>query len=120
MRKILLLPAAFCLLTFAPVSAQDAPIEFRVVPVQGNPSDCMQLDASLSRVHTITKTADGADIKSAGGINDKMKQTSPNVYETSFSLNGKTLKVVADASKTPKTLQVSEPRLGCRWTAVAK
>ncbi|TAJ37459.1 MAG: hypothetical protein EPO55_18730 [Reyranella sp.] len=34
--------------------AQNAPIEFRVVAAKGNPSGCISLDASLSRVHTIT------------------------------------------------------------------
>ena len=48
-----------------------------------------------------------------------MKQTTPGVYTTSFSLGSTTLNVVADASKTPKTLEVTEPRLGCRWNAVA-
>ena len=113
---VVLLAGAICM----EAKAQDAPIEFRVAPAQGNPSGCYQLDASLSRVHTIRKTAAGAEITSAGGINDKMKQTSPNVYETSFSLSGVTLKVVADASKTPKTLTVTEPKIGCKWNAVAK
>ena len=29
------------------------------------------------------------------------------------------MNVVADASKSPKSLTVTEPRLGCRWNAVA-
>ena len=41
----------------------------------------MNIDASLSRVHTITPMGDTATIKSAGGMNDKMKQSSPNVYD---------------------------------------
>jgi hypothetical protein len=114
--SVVLLVGAICL----QAKAQDAPIEFRVVPAEGNPSGCYQLDASLSRVHTIRKTAAGADITSAGGINDKMKQTSPNIYETDFRLSGVTLKVIADASKTPKTLTVTEPKIGCKWNAVAK
>src|SRR5579864_5335533 len=63
-----------------PVYAQNAPIEFRLAAAKGNPSSCQGLDASLSRVHTITLMGDTAIIKSAGGVNDKMKQSSPNVY----------------------------------------
>jgi hypothetical protein len=48
-----------------------------------------------------------------------MKQTTPGVYTTNFSLGGTTLNVVADASKSPKSLTVTEPKLGCRWNAVA-
>ncbi len=99
--------------------AQSAPIQFRVVAAKGNPSSCTGLDAALSRVHTITLAGDTATIKSAGGVNDKMKQTSPNVYTSSTSLGGNTLVVTADASKTPRTLDVKEPKLGCAWSAVA-
>jgi len=43
-------------------------------------------------------------------------RTTPRVYPTNFSLGGATLNL---ASKSPKTLVVAEPRLGCRWNAVA-
>jgi len=33
----------------------------------------------MSRVHSVTKMGDKATIKSAGGIDDTMKQTKPNV-----------------------------------------
>jgi hypothetical protein len=69
-------------------------------------------------VHTFTPTASGASLRSAGGVNSEMAQTTPKVYTTNFSLGGTTLNVVADASKSPKTLTVAEPRLGCRWNAV--
>lgn len=36
-----------------------------------------------------------------------------------FSLGGTTPNVVVDASKSPKSLTVTEPTLGCRWNAVA-
>jgi hypothetical protein len=41
-------------------------------------------------------------------------RTTPTVYTTNFS--GTTLNL---ASKSPKTLVVTERRLGCRWNAVA-
>ncbi len=100
-------------------SAQDAPIEFRAVAAKGNPSGCVSLDASLSRLHTITLMGDKAILKSSGGINDTLKQIAPRVYKTTFSLGGVKLDVVADASKAPKTLQVTEASRGCHWNAVA-
>jgi hypothetical protein len=47
-----------------------------------------------------------------------MTQTTPNVFTTNFSFGGTTLNVVADTSKSPKMLDVTEPRLGCRCNAV--
>lgn len=101
-----------------PPSIVNAPIEFRVAP-ERNPAGCMRFDAALSRVHTFTATRDGASITSAGGITSNMAQTSPGAYAANFSLGSTTLRVVADAASSPKTLTVTEPRLGCRWSAVA-
>ena len=55
----------------------------------------------------------------SGGVTSNMKQTAPNVFTTSLGIGGTNFDVVADASKSPKTLEVREPRLGCRWNAVA-
>lgn len=99
--------------------AQGAPIEFRVTPTDRNPSGCMQFDAALSRVHTFTPTADGATVRSAGGISSNMKLASPGVYTTDFSLGSTTLNVTANTTTAPKSLDVRELRLGCRWSAVA-
>lgn len=95
-----------------------APIEFRVVP-ERNPAGCMRFDAALSRVHTFRATGDTASVTSAGGITSNMTQTSPGVYTTDFSMGGTTLRVVANTANSPKSLTVTEPRLGCRWSAVA-
>lgn len=99
---------------------QGVPIEFRLVPASGNPANCQQIDAAMSRVHTVTPMGSDATIRSAGGINDTLKQTSPNIYTTQFQLGRVTLDVVADASKMPRTLSVTEPKLGCRWNAIAR
>jgi hypothetical protein len=96
----------------------NAPIEFRVVP-ERNPAGCTRFDAALSRVHTFRATGDTASVTSAGGITSNMTQTSPGVYTTDFSMGGTTLRVVANAASSPKSLTVTEPRLGCRWSAVA-
>jgi hypothetical protein len=100
-----------------PATVRD-PIQFRVVP-ERNPAGCTRFDAALSRVHTLTPTTGGASVTSAGGISSNMTETSPGIYSTNFSLGSTTLQVVANASTSPKTLAVTEPRLGCRWSAVA-
>jgi hypothetical protein len=99
--------------------AQAAPVEFRVVPTDRNPSACQRFDAALSRVHTFTPTADGGSVRSAGGVNSNMTQSSPGIYTTDFSLGSTTLNVTANTTTSPKSLEVREPRLGCRWSAVA-
>ena len=98
--------------------AQGTTIEFRVVPTDRNPSSCRQWDAELSRVHTFTPTTDGATLRTAGGINRTMTK-SGNMYTTTLALGGTNFNVTADTSKSPKTLDVAEPRTGCRWSAVA-
>jgi hypothetical protein len=105
--------------TISPAIAQNAPIDFRVVAVDRNPSSCKQFDAALSRVHTFTPTGDAATLRTAGGVTSNMKQTTPNVFTTTLGIGGTNFNVVADASKSPKTLEVTEPRIGCRWQAVA-
>lgn len=107
--------------TQAPAQAgmHGAPIEFRVVAASRNPSACQRFDAALSRVHSFTRTGNTASLTSAGGISSTMTQTTPGIFTTTYSLGTTTLNVVADTSKSPKTLDVAEPRLGCRWNAVA-
>ena len=98
---------------------QGAPIEFRVVATSGNPSACQQFDAALSRVHTFTPAGSTATLRTAGGVTSNMTQTTPGVFTTILGIGGTNFNVVTDTSKSPKTLDVTEPRLGCRWNAVA-
>ena len=100
--------------------AQNAPIEFRMAAADTNLSGCRTLDAQLSRVHSVTLQGDKALLKLAGGINETLKQTTPAVYTTVFTLSGVRLDVVADASKSPRTLVVLEKNRGCRWDATTK
>ena len=113
------LAVLFAVALAKPAVAQDRAVQFRVVPVPGNPSGCTSLDATLSGVHTIALMRDRAPLKSTGGINDTLKQSAPGAYRTIFSLGGTRLDVVADASRAPNTLTVSEAGRGCRWHAVA-
>jgi hypothetical protein len=109
---------AIAILFPALAMAQDTVAEFRLAQDPRNIQGCTALDPSLTRVHTLTIKGGQAEIKSAGGIDDKMKLVRPNVYETVFSLSGVRLDVLADLSATPKTLTVEEKNRGCKWMAV--
>ena len=102
-----------------PAVAQDGAIQFRLAAATGNPSNCIRYDSTLSRVHTLTVTGDKATLKSAGGVNETLKQTAPMVYKSTAQLAGTMLAIVADASKSPRTLTITETNLGCRWAAIA-
>jgi hypothetical protein len=110
--------ATVAAITCGQAMAQGAAIDFRVVPTDRNPASCRQWDAELSRVHTFTPTSDGATLRTAGGINRNMTKNG-NVYTTTLALGGTNFNVTADTSKSPKSLDVAEPRTGCRWSAVA-
>jgi hypothetical protein len=110
--------AAIVILLPALAMAQDSITEFRLAQDPKNIQGCTALDPSFTRVHTLTIKGGQAEIKSAGGIDDKMKLVRPNVYETVFALSGVRLDVVADLSATPKTLTITEKNRGCKWTAV--
>lgn len=97
--------------------AQNA-IDFRVAATDRNPSSCRQWDAELARVHTFTPTGDGATLRTAGGISRNMTKKG-NVYTTTLALGGTNFNVTADTSTSPKSLEVAEPRTGCRWSAVS-
>ena len=109
---------AIAMLLPALAMAQHSVTEFRLAQDPKNIQGCTALDPSLTRVHTLTIKGGQAEIKSAGGIDDKMKLVRPNVYETVFSLSGVRLDVLADLSATPKTLTVEEKSRGCKWMAV--
>ena len=114
--KFAVLAIAILLPTFA--MAQDSVTEFRLAQDPKNIQGCTALDPSLTRLHRLTIKGGQAEIRSAGGIDDKMKLARPNVYETVFALSGVRLDVVADLSVTPKTLTVTEKNRGCKWMAV--
>ena len=104
----------------ASVPAPGAPIEFRVVPDERNPTGCTRFDAQLSRGHTFRATGNTASLTSASGLTSNMTQTSPGVYTTDYYTFGSVrLRVVVNAASSPKSLTVTEPRVSCRWNAVA-
>jgi len=112
--------AAMVLIGLSAAAQAQETIEFRLTPASANLAACRNLDASLSRVHSVTLDGDKSSIKSSGGINDRLKQPTPGNYTTDFSLGGVKLHVVADANAKPRTLKVVESNWGCRWDAIAK
>ena len=105
----------------ASVAAPGAPIEFRVVADESNPTACKRFDAQLFRGHTFRVTGDTATFTSASGLSSKMTQTSPRVYTTDyFNFGSVTLRAVVNAASSPKSLTVTESRFwNCRWSAAA-
>lgn len=90
----------------------------RLEPNPRNVGLCMELDTSLRREHTLTVTGAAAKIMgSGGGLRADMKQTAPKVYENNtVQIGANQFRIVADLSKTPASLDVTDNRLGCRWT----
>lgn len=117
--KIVTSVATLAVVLSYPAFAQDKPIEFRLTAAKSNSVGCTALDPALSRVHTVTRMGDKATIKSAGGVDDNLKQKTSNIYTTTFALSGVRLDMVADASVTPATLTVVEAQRGCKWNATA-
>ena len=111
--------AAAVLLHGGAAGQQSATYTFRLVANPSNLGTCKGLDASMSREHTLTVTGNQAVIKSNGGIDDNLKPAGPGTWRTDFSLARVRLVVVADVSKSPRTLVVTEPREGCRWSGQA-
>ena len=66
-----------------------------------------QFDAALSRVHTFTPAGATATLRTAGGVTSNMTQTTPGVFTTVLGIGGTNFNVVADTSKSPKTLDVT-------------
>lgn len=101
------------------LAQQPATYSFRLSASSSNLGTCKELDASMSREHTLTVAGDKAVVKSNGGIDDDLKPAGAGLYRTEFRLGRVTLAVVADVSKSPRTLVVTEPREGCRWSGEA-
>ena len=116
LRSIPVIAAAMMLAQAA--SAQDSVTDFRLAAAPGNIQGCIAMDSAFTRVHTLTIRGGAAEIKSAGGIDDKMKMVRPGVYETTFQLSGGHLDIVADTTATPRTLTVTSKNLGCKWMGV--
>jgi hypothetical protein len=109
--------ACVALAAFLPSAASAQSVNFWLAAVPGNIQGCMSADPQFTREHTFTMKDGQAEITSPGGINTKLKMVKSNVYETDYQLGRLNLHVVADLSVTPRTLNVTEKNLSCKWTA---
>ncbi|HEX9327370.1 MAG TPA: hypothetical protein VF915_12680 [Reyranella sp.] len=109
--------ACVVLAALLPAAASAQSVNFWLAAVPGNIQGCIAADPQFTREHTFTVKDGQAEITSPGGINTKLKMVKPNVYETDYQLGRLNLHVVADLSVTPRTLNVTEKNLGCKWTA---
>lgn len=98
------------------LAQEPATYAFRLTASKSNVGTCKALDANMSRVHTLTVSGDKAVIASSGGVDDDMKAAGAGIYRTDFRLGRVGLVVVANVAKSPRTLVVTEPREGCRWS----
>lgn len=109
--------ACAALAAFLSTAAWAQSVNFWLAALPGNIQGCIAADPQFTREHTFTLKDGEASISSPGGINTKLKQARPNVYETDYELGRLHVHVVADLSVTPRTLTVTEKNLGCKWTA---
>jgi hypothetical protein len=108
--------AGFATFLPAAASAQES-VGFWLAALPGNIQGCIRADPQFTREHVFTLKNGQAEITSAGGVHIRMKPIRANVYEGEYQLAGLHLTFVADLAATPRTLNVSEKNLGCKWTA---
>ena len=122
MKSYLMLPALAGTMMLAAVANGQQPEVYkaRLEPNARNVGLCMELDTSLRREHTLTVTGATANLVGSGGVKAAMKQTTPKVYENNtVQIGANQFRFVADLTKA--TLDVTDNRLGCRWSgALAK
>lgn len=109
--------ACTAMVTLLSTPAWAQSVDFWLAAVPGNIQGCVAADPQFTREHIFTLKDGQAEITSPGGINTKLKQARPNVYESDYELGRLHLHLVADLSVTPRTLTVTEKNLGCKWTA---
>ena len=100
----------------AVASAQQS-AKFWLAAVPGNIQGCVAADPQFTREHTFTVNGNEAELKAPGGIDTRLKQVKPNVFETDYRLGQLNLHLDADLTATPPTLLVTERNLGCKWMA---
>lgn len=112
---------AFAFVALIPLAAaaqQNVEVKFSFKQNPNNISGCIQADPSFTREHTFTIVNGRVELKSAGGIDVKMKSIRPNVYQGTFDLGRMNLTYTADLGATPPTLVAQSQDGGCKWNAV--
>lgn len=110
--------AVLSLMPFAAVAQQDVEVKFWFKENPNSISGCIMADSSFTREHTFSIVNGQVELKSAGGIDVKMKPIRPNVYEGHFNLGRMNLTYTADLGATPPTLVAQSQDGGCKWNAV--
>ena len=113
--------AALALVGLMPLAAaaqQNVEVKFWFKQNPNSISGCIQADPSFTREHTFTIVNGQVELKSAGGIDVKMKAVRANVYEGHFNLGRMNLTYTADLGATPPTLVAQSQDGGCKWNAV--
>jgi hypothetical protein len=100
--------------------ASDSVSRFRLQPDPRNEEACHGLDDNMSLEHTVTVTNGDAEIASRGGIVGRMSVERQGVYQLVFELEGKRVDIVADFTRQPGRLTVTERGRSCRWSAMAE
>ncbi len=106
------------LMPLAAAAQQNVEVKFTFKQNPNSISGCIQADPSFTREHTFTIVNGQVELKSAGGIDVKMKAIRPNVYEGRFNLGRMNLIYTADLGATPPTLVAQSQDGGCKWNAV--
>lgn len=106
------------LMPLAAAAQQNVEVKFSFKQNPNNISGCIQADPSFTREHTFTIVNGQVELKSAGGIEVKMKPIRPDVYEGHFNLGRMNLTYTADLGATPPTLVAQSQDGGCKWNAV--
>ena len=109
--------ACIAVVALLPSVALAQSVNFWLAAEPGNIQGCIAADPQFTREHTFVLKDGEAEIIAPGGLKEKMKLVRPNVYETNVQLGRLNLHYVADLSVTPRTLNVTERNLGCKWTA---
>lgn len=106
------------LMPLAAAAQQNVEVKFSFKQNPNNITGCIQADPSFTREHTFTIANGQVELKSAGGIDVKMKSIRQNVYEGHFNLGRMNLTYTADLGATPPTLVAQSQDGGCKWNAV--
>ena len=106
------------LMPLAASAQQNVEVKFSFKENPNSISGCIQMDSSFTREHTFKIVNGQAEVKSAGGIDVKMKPIRPNVYQGTFNLGRMDIIYTADLGATPPTLVAQSQDGGCKWNAV--
>src|SRR5689334_8658708 len=76
--------------------------------------NCWQVNPGMDRPMTMTVQNNSGELLTAGGIHYGLTRVGPNVYA-----GGNYIKIRADLSSVPKTLQINTNDQSCGWAATA-